>query len=78
MISAKLLKVHRLQAKLRKEKDEAFTAYHAKRMAWNQAWLDYLDEAERCGVCRYCLLPLSEGKHEGEDHTEFATPASLV
>jgi hypothetical protein len=52
--------------------EEAEQSVYEKRREWEKVLLKYLDEAERQGLCRFCLKPLNEGTHDGVDHIAMA------
>lgn len=67
-----LTKLRLKQERAYREMREAQELAYQKRMVWERVWLEYLDEAECSGLCRFCLKPKNEGKHEGGSHMALA------
>lgn len=68
MFNPKLTKLRILQERAGRELRAAEKVRYEKRLVWEKLWLAYLDEAEVNGLCRFCLKPINEGRHEGPDH----------
>jgi hypothetical protein len=75
MFNARLTKLRLLQERALRAMIEAEDVAREKRVAWEKLWLEYLDEAERSGLCRFCLKPQNEGAHDGPDHMAIAAVA---
>lgn len=68
MFNLKLTKLRILQERAKREQAAAEEVAYEKRVAFERVWIEYLNEAERNGLCRFCLKPRNEGSHEGNDH----------
>lgn len=72
MFNARLTKLRLQQERAKRAMDAAEEFAYEKRVEYERVWLEYLDEAERSGLCRFCLKPANEGEHTGPEHVAIA------
>lgn len=72
VLNVRLTKLRLQQERAKRELHAAEDLAYEKRIAFERVWLMYLDEAERSGLCRFCLKPANEGEHVGPDHIAVA------